>query len=121
MTGFISLSICFFICLHLFRCFVTSTTRVPLFSFLIRENTLTQHNISAYELDTLFSVFILEDFLEAGLFLQIIQFHNIIFLILLNYSNFKNQLYLQSRNTIFPPSVSSSVFLFLLLYFILSM
>ena len=98
---FVPLSICFFIRLHLIRFFVTSTTRVLLFSFPIRENTLTQHNIPAYELGTLFLDFIWEEFLEASLFLEIIQFHNIILLILLNYSNFKNQLYLQTRYSIF--------------------
>ena len=65
--------ICFFVhfFLHFFCCFVISTTRVPLFSFPIRENTLTQHNIPAYELGTLFLDFIWEDFLEAGLSLEI--------------------------------------------------
>ena len=121
VAGFVSLPICFFICLYLFRCFVTSTTRVPLFSFPIRENTLTQHNIPAYELGTLFPDFIWKEFLEAGLSLEIIQFHNIILLILLNYSNFKNQLCLQLRYSIFPPSVSSSVFLILLIRILLSM
>ena len=70
--------VCFFSCLHLFRSIVTSTTRVPLFSFPIRENTLTQHNIQTYELGTLFQDFFYEEFDEAGLSLEIIQFHNII-------------------------------------------
>lgn len=125
----VSSFICFFINLFLhlslfssfLRFFVTSATPLPLFSFVARQHTWIRHKTPTYNLGTLLSDFNGGRLLASNLSLKIIQFHNIILLILLNYSDFNRQLDLQSGYSIFPHPVSSSVFLFLLLSILLSM